>query len=85
MEIRLEIKYHYGTPDDEAFVSYATIPVMEPPPEIVLWGERMFVKSDESRGLPDGRLCPVYREGIMWRVSDPTPRRNPAAPPATGA
>jgi hypothetical protein len=72
MEIRLELRYRPDDPD--TFVSYATIPDMDQVPEVVLWGERIFVCSDTVCGLPGGRLCPIYREGLLWRIADPAPR-----------
>ena len=66
MEIHLETR-------DGRFVSYATIPPMTPPPEMVLWGERTFVQT----ATHDEHVCQIYREGITWFIKDATPRSTP--------
>lgn len=61
-----------------AFVSYATIHDMKPAPEILFWGERVFVLEPQRiDGSGRGGLRHIYTEGVIAVVPDPTPRSEP--------
>jgi len=43
---------------DGAFVATAVIPMMDPPPEAILWGSRTFILRERQQ----------YREGLLFPV-----------------
>lgn len=47
------------------FVVAAEIPPFEPPPEILMWGERVFRHESEDR----------YTEGLAWFIPPQSPLR----------
>ena len=52
------------TADGEHVATARTLPY-EVWPEVMLWGERVFVKTDLAQVSSDGKAAPIYREGFM--------------------
>lgn len=63
MQVRLESR-------GAQFVTYARIPLMYVPPEVVLWGDRVFILASGQHRAKDGVF--VYYEAITARVEDST-------------
>jgi hypothetical protein len=76
MTVYLRVRsMHMTAPED--FVSYATIPDLTPPAEILLWGSWYFVRTNEVTGHKIGVLCPIYEEGMVWVCHEPVARAEP--------
>lgn len=54
------------------FVSEVALPPFMPPAEIVVWGQRYFVLSNEVQTADEL----VYREALPWYVPPPRPVAN---------
>ena len=60
--------YTAGGPRDGGFVAAVPVPDFWPPPEVLVWGVRTFVRDRAS----DGRLRrPVYTEAFAYVVVEP--------------
>lgn len=62
---------------DHGFVTRGEIPPFQPPPEVVTWGTRVFVR-DDTLNVEDHEVI-VYREGLLYHLDaalDPSKRRN---------
>lgn len=55
--VRIELRTR-----DHKLVGYANMPLMNPAPEIIMWGQRTFVRSPQNESL--------YYEGMIWIVSN---------------
>ena len=64
---------------DGDFVTYVQVPIMNPPADLLGWGNRVFVMTQNAEELPDGEIAPIYREGLPWAVFDLTAYGEPFA------
>lgn len=44
-------------------VCTVTVPPMTPAPEVIMWGQRIFIRQGEDK---DPNAIPEYREGLAW-------------------
>lgn len=58
VKVRLEVR-------GGGLVGWANVPAMAPMPEIVIFGQRFFMRDGSADGLH-----PVYREALAWPVDD---------------
>ena len=59
------------TTRDGGFVHESTIPPMTPPPEVIVWGTRVFVYRLEGsigRASISEPLPLTYVEGVIWTI-----------------
>ena len=49
-------------------VAVHTIPPFNAPPDIIMWGVRVFSKTDASEGQSDGTFMYVYVEGFAYAI-----------------
>lgn len=55
---------------DGGFVHQAEIPPFAPPPEVIGWGSRIFVRRDESESDRERVITVVYREGLAYVLTE---------------
>ncbi len=71
MQVRLESR-------DGQLITYARLQLMYEPPEVVVWGDRLFILGHGANKAKDGLF--IYHESVNVMIVDPVERLVPFEP-----